>query len=141
MKGRKLPVSYSCEPPAAMEGLQPTWLEKEVTLRSMTPHMRVKRPSWMLQLTLLDFLVIHCLCPNPETSFPRATIWGSGFGLMEGRSMSLQKIGTIAQTPQRKAVDWLDSDGWTEGFRAPYAQQSPLLYVVHLHTGPRPAGE
>ena len=140
MKGRKLPVSYSCEPPAAMEGLQPTWLEKQVTPRSMTPRMCMKRPAWMLQLTLPDFLVIHCLCPNPETSFPRATIWGSGFGLMEGRSMSLHKIGTIAQTPQRQ-VEWLDSDGSPEGFRAPYDQQSPLIHVAHPHTRPWPAGE
>ena len=54
--------------------------------------------------------------------------------------MSLHKIGTIAQTPQRQ-VEWLDSDGWTEGFRAPYAQQSPLIHVAHPHTRPGPAGE
>lgn len=55
--------------------------------------------------------------------------------------MSLHKIGTLAHTLQRKTVDWLHSDGWTEGFRAPSAQQSLPVYVVHTHIKPRPGRE
>lgn len=43
--------------------------------------------------------------PNPETSFPRATIWRPGFGLMEGQDMSLHKMYHCSD-PAEKIYGW-----------------------------------
>lgn len=74
----------------------------------------------MLQPTLLGFLVIYCLCPilrllSQELQF-------GGLDLVSWRDEVCPYTRcTIAPTLQRKAVDGLDSEGWTEGFRTPCA--------------------
>lgn len=78
---------------------------------------------------------------KPETSHLKAIIWGSGFGLMEGRGMSLHKVCSIGQTLQRKCVNGPDSGGWGERFRAPCAHYSLPVSVQSNPYNARPAGE
>lgn len=83
MKSRKLPFCILVSPKQPCKMSNSPAGERSHAEDHETPHVCMKRTAWMLQPTLLGFFGYLLPLPNPETSFPRATIWRSGFGLME----------------------------------------------------------
>lgn len=81
-----------------------------------------------------------CHCPIPRLLSQGVQFGGLGFVWWKDKVCPYTRC-TIAQTLPRKAVDGLDSEGWTKGFRTPCAHQRPSVYIVHTHIKPGKAEE
>lgn len=116
-------------------------LEKEVMLRIMRHHTC----AWRGQLGCYNppcwgFLVIYCLCLILRLLSQELQFGGLGLVWWRNEVCPYTKC-AVAQTLQIKAVDGLDSAGWTEGFRTLCAHQSLPVYVVRTHTKSRKSGQ